>query len=185
MFDGRNGAQTMLSSLKHQLAAIWHTLRGRHSNALAHHHATLDHDPAHWSALYAAVAQLRREGRDTEALAVAERALASEPSHFLALQTAACLSVKLARYHDAKRHVERALDAMPAIRPGSWALHDMFVLLAWRIARLVRGERASRNPPEPLWFVTARYLDDWKQWASDYLAWYQVTYSAGQTSAHR
>lgn len=173
----------MMSSLRHQVAAMWQSLRGRHDNALVHHRVTLDHDPAHWSALFFVLEQLQREGRDAEALAVAQRALEREPSHFLALQTAACLSVKLARYGDGEHYVERALNAVPDVRAGSTPALDGFYLITWRAARLFRGRRAPSNPPDTPSWATARYLDDWKEWALGYLAWCKATNAAGRTRA--
>lgn len=183
VFDGRRGAGRVTGSLKHQAAAMWHMIRGRHDNALAQHHATLEDDPTHWSALFFVVERLRREGRDAEALAAAQRALESQPAHFLALQTAACLSVKLGRHNDAKDYVERGLKALPDVRPGSRSVLDVFFLLVWRVARLVRGRRAPGTPPEALASATARYLDDWKEWALAYLAWRKATNAAEHTSA--
>ena len=173
----------MTGELKHQVAAMWQALRGRPASAFAHHRATLDVDPAHWSALFFVLEQLRREGRDAEALAVAQRALESDPSHFMALQAAACLSVKLGRHAEGRNYVERGLAALPDVGAGSTPVVDRVYLMAWRLARLVRGRRAPSSPPEALSLTTARYLDDWKQWAVGYLAWHDATTASGNTSA--
>ena len=168
----------MAGRIRHEVAAVWHALRGRQDSALAHHRATLDHDPANWSALFFVLEHLRLEGRDTEALAVAERALEAEPKHFMALQTAACLSVTLGRYAEGKSFAQRGLDALPDVRAGSPSVADSAYLIAWWAARLVRGRKDSAVPPEPLSVATARYLDDWKQWALGYIAWHDSTNAA-------
>jgi hypothetical protein len=169
--------------LRHEVAAMWHTLRGNHGGAFAEHRATLERDPAHWSALFCVLDQLQREGRDAEALAEAERALEAEPSHFLALQTAACLSVRLGRHADGRRYVERGLAAMPAIPAGSTPMLDRAYLIASRVARLIRGRRTSNSQPEVPSVTTARYLDDWKEWAVGYLKWHQASVGFEDTSA--
>jgi hypothetical protein len=169
--------------LRHEVAAMWHTLRGNHGGAFAEHRATLERDPAHWSALFFVLDQLRRDGRDAEALTVAERALEAEPSHFLALQTAACLAVKLGRYADGRRYVERGLVAMPVVHAGSTPVLDRIYLVAWRAPRLVRGRRAVNSPPEVPSLTTARYLDDWKTWAVEYLKWHEAAAASESTRA--
>ena len=168
----------MAVRMRHEVAAVWHALRGRQDRALAHHRATLDHDPANWSALFFVLDHLRREGRDAEALAVAQRALEAEPKHFMALQTAACLSVKLGRYAEGKSFAQRGLDALPDVRAGAPSVADSAYRIAWWAARLVRGRKDSAVPPEPLSVATARYLDDWKQWALGYIAWHDSTNAA-------
>ncbi len=173
----------MAGRMRHEIAAVWHAVRGRQDSALAHHRATLDHDPANWSALFFVLGDLRRKGRDTEALAVAQRALEAEPKHFMALQTATCLSVKLGRYAEGKGFAQRGLDALPDVRAGSPSVADSAYRIAWWVARLVRSRKNPAVPPEPLNVATARYLADWKQWALGYIAWHDSTNPADKTGS--
>ena len=169
---------------RHRVAAMWQTLRGERDQALPHYTAILDQEPADWSALHFVVQHLRRVGRDADALEAAQRAIGTEPDHFLALQTAACLSVKLGRYADAKEYAERSLEALPSIRSGSMPILDRLYLIAYRLARLLRRPKAmTSSSPEVPSSATERSLEDWKRWASGYLAWHAATTSGGGTDA--